>query len=400
MSEQPSHACKTSMRSSPNPANPFFHSAEQRVALARERFFHDGERPRGLVSDGVIGSWERCLGSGLAPQQRPEFEPVSRGRAQRLLQRNRQLLQAARPECDQLESTLAGTRCKALLTDRDGIVLHATASGEAAGSLLETAGRIGVYLGESNFGSTAPSIATHAEEACSVAGGEHFFSLLQPMHCTAAPIRDRQGRVVAALDLSIEGRPFGFDALTLVRLTASAIEQRLFIAQSRGQVVLRLQLSPGLLDSPLAALLAFDEDAQVAALNGGAMQLLQARPVAAPGDAEALLGLSRPQLLALARQQQPATLRLPCGLRVFVRADSAASAAADGTDDAPAVDPAPAAGSPAQPPALPAGPLRDAHDELIAATLQRLDGNVSRAARALGVSRGLVYRHLQRRRGT
>jgi transcriptional regulator of acetoin/glycerol metabolism len=39
--------------------------------------------------------------------------------------------------------------------------------------------------------------------------------------------------------------------------------------------------------------------------------------------------------------------------------------------------------------------LRDSDRHLIVRTVQACEGNVSKAARALGVSRGLVYRHLK-----
>ena len=49
------------------PANPFYASPEQRVALARQRFFEDGVRPSGMVSEAVIQSWSRCLRSHPDP---------------------------------------------------------------------------------------------------------------------------------------------------------------------------------------------------------------------------------------------------------------------------------------------------------------------------------------------
>ena len=39
--------------------------------------------------------------------------------------------------------------------------------------------------------------------------------------------------------------------------------------------------------------------------------------------------------------------------------------------------------------------LRDTDRQLVAQTLRACGGNVSKAARTLGVSRGLVYRHLR-----
>ena len=47
------------------PANPFYASPEQRVALARRRFFEDGVRPSGMISEAVIQSWSRCLRTPL-----------------------------------------------------------------------------------------------------------------------------------------------------------------------------------------------------------------------------------------------------------------------------------------------------------------------------------------------
>jgi sigma-54 dependent transcriptional regulator, acetoin dehydrogenase operon transcriptional activator AcoR len=47
------------------------------------------------------------------------------------------------------------------------------------------------------------------------------------------------------------------------------------------------------------------------------------------------------------------------------------------------------------PAALPAGTLRDTDHHVIAQALAACDGNISRAARRLGVSRGLIYRHLK-----
>ena len=42
-----------------------------------------------------------------------------------------------------------------------------------------------------------------------------------------------------------------------------------------------------------------------------------------------------------------------------------------------------------------AATLRDNDRQLVAQTLQACDGNVSKAARVLGVSRGRVYRHVK-----
>ena len=104
------------------PRQLFFQTAEQRTALARQRFFDEGTRPSGLVGEAVIQSWMRCRSSQRNPQEPVSFEQVSRSRAHASLNRNRQLLQAGNVELHQLETALRGTDCRVLLTDAQGVI--------------------------------------------------------------------------------------------------------------------------------------------------------------------------------------------------------------------------------------------------------------------------------------
>lgn len=355
-------------------AGPFFNTPAQRTRLARERFFEQGQRPTGIVPEHVIQSWTRCLGAGLAPHQRPEFEPVSRARAKAVLERGQPLLQAAAAELEQLDAMLAGTGCKTLLTDREGIVLHATAPGTGAGALLDTLGRVGVYLGEPNFGSTAPGISVSAGHDSTVAGAEHFFGVLQSLHCAAAPVHDRQGRLVGVLDVSIDGGPFAFDALALVRVCVAGIENRLLAAQSADDLVICLQATPALLGTPLEGRVAVDGGGRVVGINAVAARLLQVAP-GSEHTLESLLGLTGPALDRLRGAALPQAHRLPSGLRLWLSAGTAPQAA-----------PAVAGGA----------TLHAVSDQIVHDTLRACGGNVAQAARTLGVSRGLLYRRLRR----
>lgn len=384
--------------SAPTAAGPFFNTPLQRTQLARERFFEQGQRPTGMVPEAVIQSWTRCLADGLQPAQRPEFEPVTRARAKAVQERGQPLLQSAAPELDQLDAMLASTGCKTLLTDRDGIVLRATPANAGAGALLDSIGRVGVYLGEPNFGSTAPGISLSAGQDCAVAGAEHYFGVLQSLYCAAAPVRDALGRVVGVLDVSIEGRPFAFDALALVRLCTAGIENRLLSLQAGADLVLCFQTDAALLGTPLEGRAVVSGDGKLIGMNAAASRLLQLEGVASDADVHALLGLTPAaldRLRGLSQVQQAQAHHLPSGLRVWLRVWLRAEPASAGRTLGSAAQAASLRTN-----AMPEASLRATNDQRIRDTLRDCQGNIAQAARRLGVSRGLLYRRLQRRAGT
>ena len=209
------------------PLQLFSRTRAERVELARQQFFEEGVRPTGLVGEAVIQSWMRCTRTHSDRQRLVAFDPVTPSRLHATLQRNHELLNAARAELQRMESSLAGTDARVLLTDAQGVIVHVTHNPWAAQQpvLCKTA-RLGVNIAESVVGTTAPGIVTCTGQAVTVNGPEHYFEYLREMQCAAAPIRDMHGGLVAVLDITVESRAFGFDAASVVGLYATTIENR------------------------------------------------------------------------------------------------------------------------------------------------------------------------------
>ena len=396
------------------PAQPFFSTPQQRLALARQRFFEEGVRPSGLINDLVIQSWSRCVQARRDPAENISFNPVTASRTHSALARSRQLLEAAATDLSQLETTLAGTSCSAILTDPHGVVVHATrSSANPHEVLMPLARRVGANLAEAHIGTAAPSVTTHSGQACLVLGAEHFFGSLQRMYCAAAPIHDVHGRLAAVLDVTSEGQPFGFDAAAVVSMFATTIENQLLRAQSLDHIVVQLQTTASMLGTPMEGLAGLAADGRIAWTNNVGARLMGLTQTENTLGANEVFGLDLNALLRLTRMPCPSLHRLPNGLNVWLSARLQSRDGATRLFKMPAV-PAPAEAPRAEPaattaalaasaPVTPAfamapntaGTLRDNDRHLIHQTLQACDGNVSRAARKLGVSRGLVYRHLK-----
>lgn len=383
------------------PTQLFFSEPAQRTALAREQFFDEGQRPSGLVGEAVLQSWMRCCSARRQPREAVSFEPVSRSRMHSSLGRNRDLLQASNPELGHMEAALGGTECRVLLTDDQGVIIHATPlGGRRRQPLLEAASRVGVNIAESHVGTNAPGIVARTGQACTVSGAEHFFDCLQAMHCAAAPIRDIHGRLAGVLDISVEGQAFPFDAAAVVASYAATIENRLLLLQSAEHLVLCFQASPSLLGTPLEALAGIDDTGRLVWLNAAARRLTGCgNPTGS--DVAAVFGASVEQLVSLSREGCARTWRLPNGLGIWIKgrpprsdgvdfrhAIALASVSAAGVSQ---VGSPPVARATAQP-----ATLLDHSQRLIETTLAEHGGNIARAARALGVSRGMLYRRLRR----
>ncbi|RRH87890.1 Fis family transcriptional regulator [Variovorax beijingensis] len=401
------------------PRQLFSSTPAQRVALARQQFFEEGVRPSGLVGEAVIQSWLRCTRNHSDRQRIVPFDAVTPSRLHATLARNRELLEVARQELASMESALAGTDCRVILTDGEGVVVHVTHQPAAAHQpVLRKTARVGVNISERIVGTTAPGIVATTGQACTVDGAEHYFDVLSQMQCAAAPIRDVAGRLAGVLDITMEARRFGFDAASMVGLYATTIENRLLQAQSRDHLILRFQASPTLLGTPMEALAGVAPDGTIAWLNSAGARLIGRLPEeACERDVESMLGHDLASLLRLERREAAQPLRLASGLGVWVQARLKA---ADGVDFRHAVavpgeagtalsaEPA-AAAEPlaahertpaiaphhAQAEALPGETLREHSRKLIEETLAAQDGNVSQAARQLGVSRGTLYRRLR-----
>jgi len=396
---------------SPLPANPFFSTPEQRLGLARQRYFEEGVLPAaGTVGDAVLQSWMRCLTAGQEPSRPPEFNRVTRRLERSTVQFNRTLIEAARNAMTHLQDTLAGTGVAAVLTDARGVVAHAAFTRQSDGeTVIPLAARVGIDLSEAAAGTCAPAITTHTARACMVRGAEHFFQSAGMMHCAAWPIHNVHGRLAGVLSLFSENRAFAFDPVALVGMYGTAVENRLLRAQSAGHFLVQMAISPLMLDTPSEGLVGLTEDGRILWMNNDAAHLL-----GQPKWQDASLGLApdgglemdtRP-LLGLAGRTEPMHLRLPNGLGVWVRsrapsprryaAHAVTAPKALHANDAGIPD---LRSSPSGPPPQAASgspeSLREADRRWIAQALEACGGNVSKAARRLGISRGRIYRHLK-----
>jgi DNA-binding NtrC family response regulator len=144
----------------------------------------------------------------------------------------------------------------------------------------------------------------------------------------------------------------------------------------------------------MEGLAGIDSRGRIAWVNNVAARLLGVAQGGPGLRADEVFGLGVNHLVALTRDTHTMH-RLPNGLNIWLGARMQAhdGAAQSVFQAVPATTPPPPVAN--APAATATSTLRDSDRDLIARTVQACGGNVSKAARTLGVSRGLVYRHLK-----
>jgi sigma-54 dependent transcriptional regulator, acetoin dehydrogenase operon transcriptional activator AcoR len=358
----------------------------------------------GAVDPWIERSWQRCLAQGRRPDESLGFDAVSREAMQRAVEASRPLVNAARPILGQLAHAMAHTRYFAILTNAQGIVVDASGPIDRKDRRAINITRIGVDLSERAVGTTAIGAALGERQPVWLHRGEHFFDANTPYSCAGAPLFGPSGECVGMLDLTGIDAPERPELKHLVTQCAQRIENAL-LHQENFALLVRLSWpndplwawGQGDLNAPEPrtqahtsanesdGLICLDGDGYVVGSNTTARQMLpmialETTPPAAhsPIHSSDLFAMPWENLFDAAMLGQSA-LEVPLwsGLRLHAWPQFAKTA------DAP---PAPRRAT--------GQSLRDVETSLIRKAVAQANGNVTEAARALGISRATVYRKL------
>ncbi len=302
------------------------------------------------VSDGIGGSasaysaitasWRRSmLHYGLTPNQRNTARQLSASELRDVKQGLDMLLRVAQPIMEQLFQSVGRSGCCVVLTDMNGVILHRLINTADDTSFDEWGLRSGAVWSEARQGTNGIGTCAIEERPVLIHKDQHFRYKNIGMTCMGAPIFDTNGKIMAVLDVSSArndlDRDFAQVIASFVADIASRIEAEFFRASFTGaQIVVADGYCPS--GTPL---LASDRDDLVIGANRAARRMLslQGETFATP--------IPRSDLLA--------TLEVVSGLIAAERAE-------------------------------------------IRRAIARTKGNMSAAAKDLGVSRATLYRLLSK----
>lgn len=215
-------------------------------------------------------SHRRSAQYGLRPDTRPDFSPLRRADLSTLLEGNRLLYNHALPVMETLYQQIANTHHMVLLTDAEGVIVHALGDAD----FLEKANRValtpGVAWSEASKGTNAIGTAIAEQEPAIVHADQHYLAANHFLTCSAAPILDHCGRVVGVLDVSGDRRSFHQHTMALVRMSALMVENQLFSAVFEDAITLHFHARAEFVGTLMEGIASFTPGGRLLAANRAA----------------------------------------------------------------------------------------------------------------------------------
>jgi transcriptional regulator of acetoin/glycerol metabolism len=226
----------------------------------------------------IARSWQRCLQDyHLDPAHANAPTVLEHERVLESRGRLHQVLQIAGTEMTSLHQQLSGGHA-VLLTDARGVILNCVTAPAERG-IFERAGLwLGADWSEACEGTNGIGTCLVERQSLTIHRDEHFRGRHTGLTCSASPVFDPHGDLLAVLDVSSArpdvSRQSQFHTMALVNLSAKVIESSYFLNHCHDQWLLRFHVQAESVGLFSEGLLAFDGEGRISALNQSAINLL------------------------------------------------------------------------------------------------------------------------------
>ncbi|MGB6603797.1 MAG: sigma-54-dependent Fis family transcriptional regulator [Steroidobacteraceae bacterium] len=233
---------------------------------------HGAEPP---ITDVVRNSWTRCLNNyALDPQENRRPNSVDRTDLDARRERLGVLLSIARIEMEALGRLIKHSEYSIMLTDRDGVILSYLGDTGFSAVARRCGFREGVVWSEQEMGTNGMGTCLMAGRPVVIHRTDHFLEQNTALTCSAAPIFDMRGELLAALDISGASTNLQSHTLALVDMAAQNVENRTLLSACKELHLVRFHRCAEFVSTPGEGVLAFDDQGVVRGANRAALTLL------------------------------------------------------------------------------------------------------------------------------
>jgi sigma-54 dependent transcriptional regulator, acetoin dehydrogenase operon transcriptional activator AcoR len=227
-------------------------------------------------------SWQRCLNDfNLDPvrEYRPKVLDQSTLKARQ--GELEDLVLIARAEMDSLYEQISGSGYALLLADTQGVILCEKVDPNLKRMFADAGLLLGAEWSEQCEGTNGIGTCVTEARSITIHQADHFRSRHIGLSCSAAPIHDAYGQVIAVLDASCVNttgpRESQLHTVALVNLSARLIEKCLFLRHHQGDAMLRFHHRPEFVDLLHDGAIAVGSDGSIVGSDAMGLKLLGAQ---------------------------------------------------------------------------------------------------------------------------
>ena len=238
--------------------------------------------PSGLDTTGeraITRSWRRCLDQHqLDPASRRAPNVVEHPRLQDHRAPLAHMIAMARGQMHSLHQQLGRDGHVVLLTDARGVVIDSVFNDAERTGLQQSGLWLGSVWSEDHEGTNGVGTCLIERQNVTIRRNEHFRGKHVGLTCSASPIFDSQGELLAVLNLSSVREDHSlqrhFQGMALTHLSARLIESCFFLGQHPCSYLLRMHPEAGFVGLLGEGLLAFDDAGRIGSVNQSALDML------------------------------------------------------------------------------------------------------------------------------
>jgi transcriptional regulator of acetoin/glycerol metabolism len=345
-----------------------------RLAAAKSHLLSGDTISDPLISKSLLESWKRSFAHGVISSDRkligPDYQQYLIDDA------DRHLSAIVGQEIDAIWDSFGGENWVVYCTNVDALIIrtrHGTNPTSRAFAL-----HVGRRIQECDIGTTAPSRALHEKRPITLIGAEHYLEEFSHMFCCAVPLWGPWGQMVGVINIT--GSEEFKSRLVEKKLNSAAvkIENRLFVDAHKGNSLYKIHYDADFIDTHLAGLVATNAYGDILSITHNALEMLDHIDVF--NTRWNIADLFSDNFVADKGYCLKTSLKNGIVFYTKAYSDSPSSTLSDSAAVRTSAS------------------LRDLSEVHMLETLRQTSGNISKAARILGVSRNTLYRAREKKR--
>ncbi len=224
------------------------------------------------IDPAVAQSWSRCVNNyGLDPESRRLPSVLTDTERLQRTEQKRVLINEAKHEMNILYQQLADPELAVVLVDTEGCILHMVASDHLEDDLSALGFRQGAIWSEEEVGTNGMGTCLIVGEPIAIRQTDHFLYKHILLTCSAVPVMDHTGKMVAVLDVTSRSTLLQQHSLVLIGMTARMIENRLLTVNYKHAHPVHFHSRPESINTVHDGKLMVDEDGTILAANQSAL---------------------------------------------------------------------------------------------------------------------------------